>query len=143
VGASLLIVADLHPLLVHFPVALLTFGAFADLAASVRKNPAAEVVGWWAQLAGTAGILLSAATGLLAKGRLSEPAVLDLVATHEQLAFVTAAAFAGLFFWRVGSRGRTPSRLYLACLAGALLLVWGTAWFGGELVYRYGIGVAR
>jgi uncharacterized membrane protein len=134
---------DLHPLLVHFPVALLTFGAGADLIAAVRKNPAATVVGWWAQLAGTAGILATAATGLLAKGRLGEPAVLDLLATHEQLAFLAAGAFAGLFFWRVGSRGRTPSPLYLVSLVLAVALLWGTAWFGGELVYRYGIGVAR
>jgi uncharacterized membrane protein len=134
---------DLHPLLVHFPVALLTFGVCADLIAVVRKNPAAVVVGWWAQLAGTAGILLSAASGLLAKGRIAEAAVLDLLATHEQLAFVTAGAFAGLFFWRVGSRGRPLSGLYLVCLVAALALVWGTAWFGGELVYRHGIGVSR
>lgn len=134
---------DLHPLLVHFPVALLTFGACADVIAVVRKTPAATVVGWWAQLAGSAGILLSVATGLLAKGRIVEPAVLDLLATHEQLAFLAAGAFAGLFFWRVGSRGRPLSRLYLVCLVAALALVWGTAWFGGELVYRHGIGVSR
>jgi uncharacterized membrane protein len=134
---------DLHPLLVHFPVALLTFGTGADLIAAARKSSSAPVVGWWAQLAGTAGILISVASGLVAKGRIGDLSLLMLLETHEQLAFLAAAAFLALTIWRVGNRGRIPSRPYLGLLIVATLLVWGTAWFGGELVYRHGIGVVR
>jgi len=134
---------DLHPLLVHFPVALLTFGVAADVVGWIRRKEISVTVAWWTQITGTAAILLSVASGLLAKGHVTEAGLLEKLDVHEQLAFVTAAVFVGLTLWRIGARGRIPSRVYLLCLIMGLLLVWGTAWFGGELVYRYGIGVAR
>jgi uncharacterized membrane protein len=134
---------DFHPFVVHFPVALLTFGALADLLGIMRRNATAAAVGWWSQVAGTAGVLAGIASGLAARERIAGQALPAQLETHEQLAFLTAAAFTALAIWRAGKRGKIPSHLYTAFLLASVLILWATAWYGGELVYRFGVGVAR
>ncbi len=136
----------LHPFLVHFPIALLTLAFCADVIAVVRRTPTAYSVGWWNMFAGTAGLLATVISGLVAKehaGVLTGLAS-ESLSSHEQFAFASAAGFLFLLFWRSANRTAIPPglpRVYLLLSAGALSLLWLTAWFGGELVYLFGIGV--
>ncbi len=138
---------NIHPFLVHFPVGLLTTALVFDLLGVFLRREELTRVGWWAQLAGTIGIAAAVLSGLTAKGE----AVISTLAsetfnTHQQLAFLTAAAFTALLLWRVGSRTRIDparQRLYLILFTGALACLWTGAWYGGELVYRFGIGVTH
>lgn len=137
---------SLHPFLVHFPVALLTVGWLADLFAYTRGRKEGSVAGWWNSVAGTAGVLASVASGLMAKraaGTLTvNPAA--ALSDHEQLAFATAVAFLLLTAWRFSCKRQLPpdsARLFLVLTGAAVVLLWITAHIGGTLVHEFGVGV--
>lgn len=125
--------ADFHPFLVHFPIALLTFSlAVQVIGLRLRRNEA-TLVGWWTQLGGTAGILLAVGSGILAKSAASNAPT--AVSTHEQLAFLTSAIMLGLAVWRAGLRGNLPRQrfLFFAVFTAGAVLMWLTATYGGEI----------
>ena len=136
---------NLHPLLVHFPIALLTFGFVFDMFGLVSKRNELSRVGWWIQVAGTLGLLTAVVTGLLARETVVIPvAAYDTFENHEQIAFIVTAVFAALLLWRIASRTHLPQRykiLFLVLFLFGLVLMWLGAWFGGEMVYRFGVGV--
>jgi uncharacterized membrane protein len=131
---------DFHPVVVHFPIALLTFSLAVELLGPVLRSAEATLVGWWTQLGGTAGILFTVTTGMIAKPGAGVYAA-GTLATHEQLAFLTSAIMLGLTIWRTGRRGKIPEQraLFLGTYAAGVALVWLTAGYGGEIVHRYGI----
>lgn len=135
---------SIHPFLVHFPVALLTTALVFDLLGVLLGREELSRAGWWAQLAGTLGILAAVISGLIAKGEaLIPPSAAGTFDTHQQLAFLTAGAFTALLLWRIGMRtgiDRARRRLYLILFAAALFCLWVGAWYGGELVYKFGVG---
>ena len=136
---------NVHPFVIHFPIALLTLALLFEIAAKLAKSDALSRAGWWNQLAGTLGLAAAVFSGLLAEGSVViGPAARSYFETHEQLAFIASALFAILLLWRIAMRSRIPTRnalLYLLLLGGGTSFLWGAAWFGGELVYRFGVGV--
>ena len=64
---------DLHPFLVHFPVALLTVSLILELWGTYRKLPELNRAGWWTQLSGTISIALAVVSGLVTGNELSLP----------------------------------------------------------------------
>ncbi len=136
---------NLHPFLTHFPVALLSFSIVSEYAALALKRDEFSRVGWWTQLAGTIGLAAAAVTGLLA-GQSVElaPGGKPYLEMHQELAFVAAAAFAALLFWRIASGTKRPAGreiLFLLIFTGGVVAIWAGAWYGGEMVYRFGAGV--
>jgi uncharacterized membrane protein len=104
--------------------------------------------GWWLQLGGTFGLVVAIVTGLLAR-----ESVLPLASgaegalmLHEESAFVTGGLLLLLFLWRVARKtalppGRERTFLALYLLGVSLLLL--TGWLGGDLVFRFGVGVSQ
>jgi uncharacterized membrane protein len=136
---------NIHPFLTHFPIALLSLSIVCEYAALFLKRDEFSTVGWWTQLAGTIGLAAAAGTGMLA-GQSVEipPAGKPYLEIHQELAFVAATAFAALLFWRIASKTKRPPRhdmLFLLIFTGGVLALWGGAWYGGEMVYRFGVGV--
>lgn len=136
----------LHPFLVHFPVALLTVAWLADLVAYLRGKKEGSIVGWWNTVAGTAGLLCAAGSGLLAKSTTGPlPALAaGALSDHEQLAFAASVAFLLLTAWRFSHRSRIPqdsARLFLVLSGLAVGLLWVTAHVGGTLVHEFGVGI--
>ncbi len=136
--------APFHPILIHYPIALLTTAALLEISAVLFKSADLSRAGWWVQLAGTVGILLAVLTGIVAENASPIPAtaanVMDL---HEELAFVCASAFAALLLWRVSARTRIPGTSpwrYLVAYVAAVALLALVGWYGGELVFHYGVG---
>ncbi len=133
-----------HPFLVHFPVALLTTALAFDLLGILLSREELSTAGWWAHLAGTIGVVAAVISGLVAKGQtVIPPMAAETFDAHQQMAFLTAGAFTSLLLWRAGMRTAIrPARriLYLGLFAVALACLWAGAWYGGELVYRFGIG---
>ena len=136
---------NMHPLLTHFPIVLLTASFVFDAMSVLWRRVEYERLGAWAQLIGTASLAATIASGLAAKGalRISEGAM-DTIHIHEQIAFLAAVLTSGLLLWRIAARLSLPARhrnVYLALSFATMVLVWGGAWYGGELVYRFGVGV--
>jgi hypothetical protein len=62
---------------------------------------------------------------------------------HRAWALATAGVFIVMSIWAVIQyvAERKPTALFLICMVLGLGLVTSTAWRGGELVYRHGLGV--
>ena len=147
----------LHPLVVHFPIALLLIvPLFLVLAGALRTRGRAMGVAALVLMAiGTAFALIAVETGEAAAD-LTTPsdAANAILERHEHLAEVVAQAFIGLTFayavllglqWLV-PRLRAPGLHFplhtvylLAFLAGTLVLA-NAAHQGGTLVHEYGLG---
>ncbi|MGA9118277.1 MAG: DUF2231 domain-containing protein [Bacteroidota bacterium] len=137
--------APFHPVVIHFPLALLSTVALLEVLAVILKRDDLSRAGWWVQLAGTIGILLAVLTGIVAENATMIPApAAGAVDIHEQLAFVCSSAFAGLLLWRVAARTKIPGASpwgYLALYCVSVVLLFVVGWYGGELVFHYGVGV--
>jgi uncharacterized membrane protein len=139
-----------HPLIVHFPIALVLCGTGAFFAARlVRQMPLAATLatlGTWNLCLGGAGVVCAFASGLAATMNLQ----LGEEARHALALHVKWAATASFFVlllavWRAaGARQEArPSGLFLAGLIVASAALIATAYRGGLNVYLFGIGVAR
>jgi len=140
----------LHPALVHLPIAFVLLSVAADLAARLTKveprRAAFRTVGFWAIIAGLVGGGLTIAAGYLDMNHAAlTPETHELVDLHETIGWILGISLAILSAWRwlIWHRGQmTINTAYLvaACLVLAITLFQG--WYGGEMVYAYGAGVA-
>ena len=137
---------NLHPVLVHYPIALLSVSLFFAIVAHITGKDGVSRAAWWMQVTGTLGLAITVLTGILAQHSVTiASGARDTFDAHQQLAFLTSILFALLLYWGIVSRTKHPRRypalyLLLFFLAVCTLLIGG--WFGGELVYRFGTGVA-
>lgn len=146
-------IAHVHPMLVHFPLALLPV-AVAAQAISVARGGSLFTRTCWANtgfmllVLSAAGAILAAIFGDLALDKAIDSGVaLSQMEGHEELGMLSAWLVAGLtavegwFYYRaVDSRPLSIA----AVVAGVALLavVLTTAWFGGHLVYDLGVNVS-
>lgn len=140
----------LHPMAVHFPVALLITG-FALHARAVWKGggewtgPASQ----WLLWLGTAAAWVTLGLGLLAERTAPHvPSAWEVLAEHETLAWWTCGVFtviSSLAVWllRKGTGAPRWGRLLLTglWLAGLGALAY-TADHGGRLVFEHNMGTA-
>jgi len=137
---------NLHPLLVHFPIALLTMSFLFDAIGSIMQKTELQRTGWWMMLSGVVGMAIAVATGLIAEGKTIVPHLAQVVFDdHKQYAFLAALLFAIVVLWRIAGRGSLPARrkwLFWSIYAGGVLLIWIVAWHGGLLVYTFGVAVS-
>lgn len=146
------IIPNWHPVLVHFTVALLSLSAilhlltFLPLPADVRAEW--KVVARWLLWLGALFAIATAVTGWLASNSVEHDNVSHVAMTeHRNWALATLALYMALAFWSLWGRLRKRelsgfvSMAFSLALAAAVLLLASTAWHGGELVYRYGLGV--
>ena len=143
-----------HPLVVHFPIALILVAALATVVWGIRGTS------FWRRCAlllftlGMGGGIVAYKTGeAMEEQSEGSPIVEELVGLHEDLALytllvtgVTLAALAGLSWWleRRTTLERVPRDplaarlvLALAALAAAVLVAW-TAHVGGTMVWGVG-----
>ena len=131
-----------HPMLIVYPLGLLSTGVIFDLLYIWLKNPAFPVVSFWMITAGLIGGLLAAIVGFtewLAVPNNSRAKAIGLY--HGLGNLVIVLLFASSWWLRRGAPNNAPSTtaFLLSLLGFGLALV--TGWLGGELVYRLGIGV--
>jgi uncharacterized membrane protein len=137
----------LHPLIVHFPIALLTAALLADAGARLFKTSGLSRAGWWSQLVGTIGLAAAVGSGLIAKesAGIQNAVAGSVLDAHQQWALWSLVLFAGLIFWRIAARTQLPANprfVYWGLYCIAVVTLWLTAWHGGELVYGLGVGVS-
>jgi uncharacterized membrane protein len=135
----------LHPLIVHFPIALLFTSVFFDLLGMLTDNNNFRQTGWWLLILGLIGGTVAAGLGMWTEEQVEAMGVPETaVDRHEAFAVTTMIVFAVLAVFRWWLRGRWAARdrvIYLSVAMAGLLLLGITGFYGGELVYRYGAGV--
>jgi uncharacterized membrane protein len=134
-----------HPILVHFPIALLSLSVAADVigffgVASLRDT------GWWALLGAALGGVATVAAGLfdMQRAKMTE-AVHHRVHRHMHVGLVLVVAIVGLAVWRgsVYYAGGIVPMFYLDMAVLTMALATFQGWLGGELVYTDGVFVAQ
>ncbi|MCS6881092.1 MAG: DUF2231 domain-containing protein [Oscillochloridaceae bacterium] len=140
----------LHPFTVHFPIALLLVSGLFTLIALRRGEAAWETSAYHCLLVGWIAGVVAALSGAFDAARqlIGPEAIRGLIGWVNAHAFVNIAALIvygrALLLRRRRSdllADATARRSYLRLHAiGALLLVVG-GWLGGQLVYRFGLGV--
>lgn len=142
------ILPNWHPLVVHFTIALLLTGSFLFVLGSVLASrpvgAAMTAVARWDLGLGVVSALFALATGWQAYNTVVHDAPAHVNMTvHLRWALATAALFlaAAAAAWVERRRlvGGSPVLLILLGIAAGALTV--TGWYGGENVYRFGLGV--
>jgi uncharacterized membrane protein len=133
------VIGHFHPLLVHFPIALVLAAAAAELAAIATPGPAWRAVAVSNVRAGAAIGLVAALTGWLLA---ASPAV-DATPALEWhrwigMAASLSAAGAALMSRRGHAQSRRSQFTYRVALFGAALLVAVAGHLGGTLVWGAG-----
>ncbi len=137
----------LHPMIVHFPIALLLVGFLSDIVGLTTKREFYSQVGFLMLVLGTLGLLAAYITGKLAGSGITEAgALMQALDTHEESATLT--------LWVVLiAAGFRISLVLLKKYKGALkivsltlfflgvLAITRTGYYGGELVFKHAAGV--
>ncbi|MBT3183874.1 MAG: DUF2231 domain-containing protein [Nitrospina sp.] len=130
--------AKLHPLIVHFPVGLLTSGVVFEIYGALRKDEVAETAGRFNIRLGFLCLFPVLIVGFLGMISLENTEKFrDFLATHLKFAFITAGVFISAML--VSRYLRKPRILYFLIIAVGGVCVLITGYFGGELVHRFGV----
>lgn len=133
----------MHPIVVHFVIAMALFAFVCDLLGKFTKNPRYFEVSWWNMCFATVSIFIAVIFGQVEAG-LAEPygraeSVLNL---HTILGWSLSGIIAAITGWRYILRNNDPKSLPNAYLgAGVLLtgLVLFQTYLGDKLVWIYGL----
>ena len=135
-----------HPDLVHFPIALLTVAFAADIIGFLGRRPAVRGFGWACLVLAFLGLIGAAITGWSDMTRANlRHETHELVDLHWRVGVVLTVLTLGLLAWRAWLRRRPePGRAgwFLVSYAAVFALMVFQGWFGGELAYAHGAGVA-
>lgn len=143
------IIPNLHPAVVHFPIAL-TMAAFIFglVARLTRKSESSHLVA----AAGNYTLILAALSAIagVVFGWLAFNSTMNhddaghaVMLLHRAWAIPTAVGLVLLAIWN-SAKSRLSNIMsipVLICLTGLSIAIATTAWLGGEVVYRHGIGV--
>ena len=134
-AASLVPMHSFHPLIVHFPVALLLFGAILEVVGARKSKPELRFAGFLNISVAAIASIGAVATGLTALFRLGMPLsgvpLLHLMVGSTATIAMLLVAGVGI---RESKRGRN-SRLYWGLLGFAFLAVAAAGHFGSVLVF--------
>lgn len=143
-------IPPLHPALVHLPISFVILSVLADFSARIskleRRRAIFRTLGFWSLVAALVGGVITIAAGYidLKRAALSSETS-EFVRLHLVVGWTLAISLVILTAWRwlIWHRGQmTINTAYLvgSFLVFALTLFQG--WYGGEMVYSYGAGVA-
>lgn len=137
-----------HPMVVHFPLALVVTATVLLSAARIlrREDYVATLatVGTWNLCLGAVAALFAMATGLAAMlGLHVGLAARQSISLHLKWAIFTSVALLLLSVWRGAGRAQNsrPSWIFVVVLAAVTAALIVTGYRGGENVYRHGVGV--
>ena len=126
----------LHPLAVHFPLALWLTSLLFDLLAWRRADPLHRRAAYWLVGLGMLGAVLSIGLGrvdLLAQERAGVGAGLVLRhRLHSEAAYAATLVYGVNFVWRWQTRNHVSATLLALSTAGAVLVAI-TGYLGGDL----------
>ena len=136
---------NIHPLLVHFPIAFLSAFFMLDMAGTLAKKQNWRNVASWLLYFGVIAALFTVTAGFIAAGSVVHGVeVHAIMERHEHLGVSVLSLAAFLSVWRLISRGviRGGANSVFLMLAGLLCLLLALgADLGGLMVYHYGVAV--
>jgi uncharacterized membrane protein len=137
--------SNVHPMIVHFPIAFLTGFFLLDLLGAVLHRPPLRLVARWMLYLGALGALAAATAGLIAANLAPhDEEVHAIMEIHQAMGLSVASLASILAIWRLIAKetGSTLSHSFQWILAALLITALSIgADLGGWMVYGYGVGV--
>lgn len=153
----------LHPVSVHFPIALLSLASICGLL-YIYWRPREEllILTWWPMAIGWVSGAIGVGTGLWAQSGLPPQSLYtQMLNWHIGTALATLLFYGALLYWRWlrrAGRGKDPEhgagltsksdplltdnsvRIWVSLLLlGGLIILLSSGWSGGQLVYTWGV----
>jgi uncharacterized membrane protein len=131
-----------HPMLVHFPIALVVFGFIADIASLLFKKEAClSRIGFYLLIIGTLTAIIAWLAGIFFTSEMSGSAG-EIKETHELFAWITIGVLIATSVLRIvlkiknieGSNLKWAAIILYGLAAVSVSI---TGFFGGSLVYNY------
>ncbi len=139
--------SNLHPMIVHFPVALIIIGFIFDIAGITAKKEFFHKAGFYLLLLGTAGVIAAYFSGEAAEEFVNETGALETtLELHEEAALftlwiVTAASLIRAGYVLIKKQLPVLKWISIVLFAVGAAFVARTGYYGGELVYTHAAGV--
>ena len=131
-----------HPMLVHFPIALVAVGFLAEIAAMlIKKEACLSVAGFYLLILGTLSAIVAWGTGNFFTAEM-EGAAGEIKELHEQFAIATLVILVVASIIRIYIKMKNKESSGLKLIAFVLyalsaICVSITGFYGGTLVYNY------
>ncbi len=135
----------IHPILVHFTIALFSLSVLFDILGKLTKKEGFHVAAWFNLLFAGFAVITTVISGLVAESRAPHTdAGHELLSTHATIGFIVSGIIVFLWVWRAVLNGSLPIKgeiiyFIIAILGVGLMFVGG--YYGGEMVYTHGYGV--
>ncbi len=131
-----------HPMLVVFPLGLFATAVIFDILYLIFNNELLPTASFYMIAAGVLGGLLAAIFGFIDWMALpNNTRAKNIGLWHGLGNFVIVLLFIGSWLLRRDNVDFVPDSLALILSIAAVAMALITAWIGGELVYRLGVGV--
>jgi uncharacterized membrane protein len=133
----------IHPIVVHFVIAMVLFAVLCDMIGYFTKNLRLYEVSWWNLVFATVSIFIAVIFGQIEAG-LAEPynAAVSTLDLHTLIGWSLSGILAGVTGWRYVIRLQPNPQLPIAYLTVSLLLaalVLFQTYLGDLLVWVYGL----
>ena len=135
----------IHPMLIPFPIALWTTSFAVDVLFYFYRNTNLLLISKSMIAAGCLGAVAAAVPGIIDWLAIKDPQVTKVANWHARLNIIALVVFAISLYLRmhagsllVGQHLKIP---FLLSLLG-VVLIGISGWLGGELAYKFGVGVA-
>ncbi len=139
--------AHLHPMIVHFPIALLIVGFLFDIGGLFVKHESFSSTGFYLLILGSAGVVAAYLSGNMAGGSISEEGILGkALEKHEEAAELTiwissiTAILRVLFVVTKRYSGYFKAGVLVLYFV-SIFAIARTGYYGGKLVYENAAGV--
>ncbi len=133
----------IHPIVVHFVIAMVLFAIFCDGIGYFTKNARLYEVGWWNMVFATISIFIAVIFGQVEAGLASPyPAATADLNLHTLIGWALSGILAAITGWRYILRLRNPGALpmpYMGMNAVLTLVVLFQVYLGDKLVWVYGL----
>jgi uncharacterized membrane protein len=138
---------NLHPMVVHFPIALILAGILADVAFMIcKKEICFSKAGLYLMILGTLGAAAAFLSGEFLTSHPEEGEIMTVFEKHETGAWVTLIVMligSALRIYLVSAKKEETSlkwAVFALFLVGAAAVSY-TGFFGGSMVYEFMVGL--
>ena len=133
----------IHPIVVHFVIAMVLFAFFCDVAGYLTRNYKLYEVSWWNMFVATISIFIAIIFGQIEAGlAIAYDAVEPILNLHTLIGWSLSGIITAITGWRYVLRKQDPKQLPLSYIGMGLLLtcvVFFQIYLGDELVWVYGL----
>ncbi len=137
----------IHPMIVHFPIALLLTATLISVLAVLfrKKREELKIVLYWVLILGAISVLAALFSGLYEDERvIHNDAIHQVMEVHKLLGFIITSALVLITLWFVIRKRNIRYKelvIIMILLIGTSSVLVYTAYLGGKIVYEQGAGV--